>query len=112
VLAVLGSSGGAAPGQAQQMLASAQSLYDAGDYTGAAQLLANVKADPAYAGSADLQQRAGALEKSIQAKEQEADALYAKAVAAYNAGDKPEVARLMGELKTDYSRTRSFQAHQ
>ncbi len=107
----LGSAGNMAQGQAQQMLASAQSLYNAGDYAGAAQGLANVKSSPAYASDAGLQQRTQELEGAIQAKEQEADRLYAQAVAAYQAGDKEEVGRLMAELKAGYSRTKSFEQH-
>jgi hypothetical protein len=94
------------------MLANAQSLYDADDYTGAAQAVANVKASAAYGAGSDLAQRADALQKAIEAKEQEAQKLYEQAVAAYKAGDKAQVARLMAELTSGYSRTQAYAQHQ
>ncbi len=111
MVAGLSASGSMAKGMAQQMLATAQSLYNAGDYAGAAQALANVKASPAYGTEAALQQSTQALEQSIQAKEQEADKLYAQAVAAYKAGDKAEVGRLMAQLKSGYSHTKFYEQH-
>jgi len=97
---------------AEQMLSTAEKLFMSGDYAAAAQAVSNVKASKAYETSPQLQQRANELDKKIQAKEQEAEALYAQAVAAYEAGNAEEVGRLMTELKSDYSRTRVFQSHQ
>ena len=108
----LASAGSAVQAETEQMLTRAEDLCAAGDTMGAAQGLANVKASSAYENGAAVKQRADALDKKIQVKEQQAQTLYAQAVTAYKAGDTQEVRRLMGELKANYSKTQAYQDRQ
>jgi len=86
-------------------------MVEARDFIGAAGLLDNLAKTDAYGRDEAVQARAGELRQKVDAAEEQAARLCAEIVTAHEAGDNARVQTLVGELKTQYAKTRVFEEY-
>ncbi|MCD6417046.1 MAG: hypothetical protein J7M08_10200, partial [Planctomycetes bacterium] len=93
----------------EAVAAEAQELFENAQYIEAAKKLEGIDEMPGYALSADVREQVRRLQTGISAAEQKAEELYKEAVEARKQDDRVAVGRMLQELKSRYSHTRSYQ---
>jgi len=98
-------------GDVEQMLHSASEEISARDFISAADLLNEIEATEAYRLDSKLRAGVDALREKVAAAEKEAEGLCKGASDALERNDKAGAARLLGQLRSRYRRTRFFVEH-